>query len=284
MIAAHICGGTLRPPIQSEFMLSISWFTAVPCGRRPVDHDCTSCKCCVAIPSQALAIPGLGSVTQDGKTLRLAQDLLVQWARSAAKTRKLARRLAKASAVTGGKPEDAAIIAIHACRDIMCAGGGGTGSTNISEDATAHLSCPAPKKAPASTEGAGRAVTSVRPDTLVSMVMATCATLVSQLASAAATPFGKVKQPAGSLLPGAESIATVMMAVAMLLMMIKMLAVCGICFGKAESTDGGAAPGDDVDEVIAFEAPGSEVRPHTGFLGIAPVCARRGQFHRQCHR
>ena len=204
-------------------------------------------------------------MTQDGKTLRLAQNLLVQLARSTAETRKLARRIQKQSVMTEGKPEDAASIAIHACRDIACAGGGGTGKTKMSEDTTANPSGPAPK-APASTEGAGRAVASVRPEKLVSMVMATCVTLVSQLAPAAATPVGKVEQPAGLLLSGAESIATAMMAVAMLLMMIKMLAVCGFCFGgKAESTAVGAALGDDVDEVIAFEAPGSEVRTHAGF-------------------
>ena len=126
---------------------------------------------------QALAVTGLGDVMQDGKTVRLAQNLLVVWARSTTETRKLARRLQKPSARTEskvcpsgpmymssmyivntwhgpccappthilflgvdilGQPEVAASIALVACRDIICAGGG-TGNAEGMPEVRLHV-------------------------------------------------------------------------------------------------------------------------------------------------
>ena len=89
-------------------------------------------------------------------------------------------------------------------------------------------------------------------------VVASCAALVSQLVPVAAVPVGTMAQPPvdGSLmLPTSGSMMIAFTAIAVMLTMINLLALCGSCFGGKYSEPRSGDDSDDADTIVAYEAP-----------------------------
>ena len=89
-------------------------------------------------------------------------------------------------------------------------------------------------------------------------VVASCAALVSQLVPVAAVPVGTMAQPpvdGSPMLPTSGSMMIAFTAIAVMLTMINLLALCGSCFGGKDSEPSSGDDSDDADHIVACEAP-----------------------------
>ena len=89
-------------------------------------------------------------------------------------------------------------------------------------------------------------------------VVASCAALVSQLVPVAAVPVGTMAQPpvdGSPMLPTSGSMMIAFTAIAVMLTMINLLALCGSCFGGKDSEPSSGDDSDDADNIVACEAP-----------------------------
>ena len=109
-----------------------------------------------------------------------------------------------------------------------------------------------------------RAITPVRLSTsMMSTVATSCTALASKFVSAAAAPAALAAQASST--PGASSMVMSVVAIAMVLAMVHLIALCSSCFGGSDESESGGAStarpdGANDDEVIAYEAPDTEVK------------------------